>query len=153
MNPSSFPEWLLRSFAVGAIGAAFVSLCPAGWRVRVRLAVPVVVFGVLLALSFGFLRPLPRMEVRAPAFLADFSAVPAGWAAPWIVWIFWLGVLFFLARMSAGVLAVRRILRDSRAVRGRSWNALLIECQNALGLRGDVRGPLLPYPRAPSRRG
>ena len=83
MNPSSFEEWLLRSFAVGAIGAAFVSLCPANWRVRVRLAVPVVVFGVLLVLSFGFLRPLPRMEVRAPAFLADLTAVPAGWAAPW----------------------------------------------------------------------
>lgn len=139
MNPSSFEEWLFRSFAVGAIGAAFVSLCPAGWRVRVRLAIPVVVFGVLLALSFGILRPLPRMEVRAPAFVAEWSALPGGWATPWLISIFWLGVLFFLARMTAGVLEVRRILRSSRAVRGRSWKVLLCECQRAIGLRGHVR--------------
>lgn len=138
MNPATFEEWLIRSLAVGAIGAAFVSLCPASWRVRVRLAVPVVVFSVLLALSFGFFRALPQMEVRAPAFVAKWTALPAGWASPWMIGIFRAGVVFFFGRMIAGAFSIRRIVRRSRAVRGRSWHVLLGECQRSLGLRGNV---------------
>ena len=93
---------MIRSLAIGAIGAGFVALCPATWRVRVRLAVPVVVFGVLLALSFGFFRPLPQMEVRAPAFVADFTALPVGWASPLIIGIFWAGGAFLLCANGRG---------------------------------------------------
>lgn len=139
MTTSGFQDWLFGSFAVGAIAAAFVSLCPVGWRVRVRQAVPVVAFGLLLALSIGFVRPLPRLELRAPAVLGHWSAALEGLAAPWLVWTFVIGAMLFLARMAAGWFAVWRIVDRSRPVPGRAWKALLAECRDTLGLRGRVR--------------
>jgi hypothetical protein len=48
MTASVLQDWLVGSFAVGAIATAFVSLCPVSGRVCVRQAVPVVAFGLLL---------------------------------------------------------------------------------------------------------
>src|SRR5258708_6281242 len=118
MSLIAFQDWLFRSFVVGATAAAFVSLCPAGWRVRVRQTVPVVAFAVLLALSAGFFRPLPRLEMQAPAALARWTAVADGWIAPWLVWTLTAGVALFLCRTIFGALAVRGIVRRSLTVRG-----------------------------------
>jgi len=139
MNLIAFQDWLLRSFVVGGIAAAFVSLCPAGWRVRVRQTVPVVAFAVLLALSAGFLRPLPHLEMKAPAALAQWAAATEGWIAPWLVWTLTAGAALFLCRTISGALTVRGIVRRSRAVRGRAWEMLLNECRHTVGLRRRVR--------------
>jgi beta-lactamase regulating signal transducer with metallopeptidase domain len=139
MTVPGFHDWLFGSFAIGVIGVAFVSLCPAGWRVRVRQAVPVVAFVLLVALSIGFLRPLPRVELRAPAVLGHWTAAMEGWVTTWLVWTFVVGAMLFLARMIAGWFVVWRIVDRSRPAPGREWKALLAECRNTLGLRRNVR--------------
>jgi len=130
-----------------------VVLCPAGWRVRVRQAVPVVAFAVLIALSAGFLLPLPSMEMRAPSSLARLAETAGGWFAPWVKWVFASGVVLFLARLIAGCLAVRGLVRRSRPVRGRSWRVLLAGCQEAIGLRGAVQVRLAGTGFVPSATG
>lgn len=134
-----FQEWLCRSFAVGGIAAVCVAACPAGWRVRVRQAVPVAAFAVLIALSAGFLFPLPSLEMRAPSALARLAGAAGSWFAPWLMWMVAAGVTFFLARVIGGSFVIRELVRRSRPVRGRAWRELLEECQSAIGLRGSVR--------------
>lgn len=139
MNLPAFQDWLFRSVIVAGAAAAFVRLCPGGWRVRVRQVVPVVAFAVLIALGAGLVRPLPFLEMKAPAIMARWAAAAGGWIAPWLMWTFAAVAIIFLARTIAGASAVARLVRKSRPVRGRAWRTLLDECQRALGLRGRVR--------------
>jgi len=139
MNPAAFQDWLLRSFAVAGAAVAFVSLCPAGLRARVRQAVPVLAFAMLLALGVGGIRPLPHLDMRVPAVVAHWAEIAGGWIAPWVMWTFTCGVALFLARAFSGALTVRGIVHRSRPVRGRAWRRLLGECQRTLGLRGIVQ--------------
>src|SRR5204862_1774440 len=88
MNVPAFQDWLFRSVVVGGAAAACVLLCPAGWRVRVRQVVPVVAFAVLIALGAGLIRPLPSLEMKAPAVMARWAAAAGDWIAPWLVWTF-----------------------------------------------------------------
>jgi hypothetical protein len=139
MNVPAFQDWLFRSVVVGGAAAACVMLCPAGWRVRVRQVVPVVAFAVLIALGAGLVRPLPSLEMKAPAMMARWAAAAGDWIAPWLVWTFAAVALVFLARNVAGAVAVSRLVRRSRPVCGRAWRALLDECRRTVGLRGSVR--------------
>ena len=138
MSASVFHEWVFRSFAVAGIAALCVALCPAGWRVRVRRVVPVVAFAVLLALGAGFFRPLPAVELAAPAALAGFMTSTAGTLGPWIIRILAMGVVLFLVRLAAGAFTVHSLTRRSRPVKGGGWHRLLDECRASLCLRGEV---------------
>ena len=139
MNLPAFQDWLLRSVVVAGAATALVRLCPAGWRVRVRQVVPVIAFAVLIALGVGLVRPLPALEMKAPAILARWAAAAGDWIAPWLMWTFAAVALLFLARALAGAAAVTGIVRQSRPVQGRVWKTLLDECRHTLGLRGQVR--------------
>ena len=142
MNLPAFQDWLFRSVVVAGAATACVRLCPPGWRVRLRRVVqvvPVIAFAVLIALGVGLVRPLPTLEMKAPAILARWAVAAGDWVAPWLMWTFAAVAIIFLARTIAGASAVARLVRKSRPVRGRAWRALLDECQRALGLRGRVR--------------
>ena len=67
--------------------------------------------------------------------------VPLTIAALWLA-----GALLLLARLAWGLLRIRRMVRDSREVRGRDWLALRDDAAGALGLVIDV--PLREAPRA-----
>ena len=129
---------MFRSVVVAGAAAAFVRLCPAGWRVRVRQVVPVLAFAVLIALGLGLVRPLPGLEMRAPAMMTRWSAAAGDWMAPWLMRLFAAVALIFVVRNIAGAVVVAKLVRRSRPVRGRAWRELLDEGQRALGLRGHV---------------
>jgi hypothetical protein len=142
MNLAAFHDWLFRSIVVAGAASACVILCPAGLRVRLRRVVqvvPVVAFAVLIALGIGLVRPLPALEVKAPEIVAQWAAAAGGWIAPWLVRIFAAVAALLLVRTFAGTLAIARLVRRSRPVRGRAWRRLLAECRRTLGLRGNVR--------------
>jgi hypothetical protein len=153
MNLPAFHEWLLRSFAVGGIATACVVLCPASWRVRVRQTVPVTAFAVLIALSVGLLLPLPSLEIRAPSALAHLAEAAGSRFAPWLIWAFAAGSVFFLGRVIAGALVVGELVNRSRPIRGRAWRALLGECRRAVGVRGSVEMRLAGPGFVPSATG
>ena len=134
---NAFSDWLLHSFAVGALAAAAVWFCPQGWRSRVRQAVPVVAFVALLLLAIGLVRPLPRVEVQAPAALAKWGEETPGMA--WLTWLWLAGCAVCGLRLAAESLAVHRLLKNTQPVIGRAWQQLLAECQQTLGMRGRVR--------------
>ena len=139
MNLPAFQNWIFRSVIVAGAAAACVRLCPAGWRVRVRQVVPVIAFALLIALGVGLVRPLPTLEMRAPEILSRWAASACGWIAPWLMWTFATVAILFLLRTIAGAAMIARLVRQSRAVRGRAWRELLDECQRTLVLRGGVR--------------
>ena len=139
MNLPAFQDWLFRSLIVAGAAAALVRLCPGGWRVRVRQVVPVVAFAVLIGLGAGLVRPLPSLEMKAPAVMARWAAAAGDWIAPWLMWTFAAVAFIFLARTIAGATSVARLVQNSRPVRGRAWRTVLDECQRTLGLRGRVR--------------
>lgn len=134
---TAFSDWLLHSFAVGALAFSAVWLCPRGWRSRVRQAVPVVAFAALLLLAIGLVRPLPRVEVQAPAALAKWSETAP--AAAWLTWLWLAGFIVCGARLAVESFAVRSLLKNTQPLPGRVWRQLLAECQRTLGLRGSVR--------------
>ena len=143
--------WLLHSFIVGALAVACLWLCPAAWRARVRQAVPVAAFLVLLLLVIGLARPLPRLEVQAPAALARWGdAVPG---APWLFWLWAGGVVFCLANQAAGIATVWGILRASKPVPGPAWQQLLVDCQRTVGMSGRVHLRLAGVGFVPSATG
>ena len=142
MNAPAFHDWLFRSITVAGAAAACVMLCPAGLRVRLGKSlqvVPVVAFAVLIVLGAGFVRPLPSVEMNAPAIFARWATAAGGWIAPWIMHIFIAVAALLLARVAAGAMGVARLVRQSRAARGRVWRRLLGECRESLGMRGNVR--------------
>ena len=139
MNLPAFQDLLFRSITVAGAAAACVLLCPAGWRVRVRQVVPVVAFAVLIVLGAGLVRPLPSVEMHAPAAVARWAAAASEWAAPWLMHIFTIVAVLLLARNAAGAITVARLVRKSRPLHSRPWRKLLAECQHTLGLRGSVR--------------
>ena len=139
MNLAAFHDWLLRSIIVAGAATGCVLLCPAGWRVRVRQVVPVVAFAVLIALGAGLVRPLPALEVKAPAILSAWAAAASEWIAPGLVRMFAIVAALLLARIAAGAFAVAKLVRLSKPLRSRPWRKLLGECQRTLGLRGRVR--------------
>ena len=139
MNLPAFHDWLFRSIIVAGAAAGCVLLCPAGWRVRVRQVVPVVAFAVLIALGAGLVRPLPTLDVKAPAILSAWAAAAGEWVAPWLVRMFAIVAALLLARTAAGAFAVAKLVRQSRPLRCRPWRKLLAEGQRTLGLRGEVR--------------
>ena len=143
--------WLLHSFGVGALAVACVWLCPAAWRARVRQAVPVATFVVLLLLTIGLARPLPKLEVQAPTILASWAdAAPS---VPWLLWLWTAGCLLCLANQVVGAYTVWNILRASEPVPGRAWQQLLSECQHTLGMSGRVHLRLAGYGFVPSATG
>ena len=139
MNLAAFHDWLLRSIIVAGAATGCVLLCPAGWRVRVRQVVPVVAFAVLIALGAGLVRPLPALEVKAPAILSAWAAAASEWIAPWLMRMFAIVAALLLARTAAGAFAVAKLVRLSKPLRSRPWRKLLGECQRTLELRGRVR--------------
>jgi hypothetical protein len=139
MNLPAFQDWLFRSVVVAGAASAFVALCPEGWRVRVRQVVPVVAFAVLIATGVGLVRPLPSLEMRAPAIMARWVVAAGDWAAPWLTWTVASGAAILLARHIVAGLAVACLVRRSRPVRGRVWRTLLNGCRRTLGFRGRVR--------------
>lgn len=114
---------------------------------------PVVAFAVLIVLGVGLVRPLPSMELHAPATLARWAAAASEWAAPWLVHIFAIVAALLLARNAAGAFTVARLVRKSRPLHTRPWRKLLAECQQALGLRGKVRVMLAGAGFVPSATG
>ena len=139
MNLPAFHDLLIRSVVVGGAAAACVMLCPGNWRVRVRQVVPVVAFGLLIALGVGLIRPLPSLELKAPAVMTRWATAAGDWIAPWLAWTFAIVALILLLRTIAGAAAVSRLVRQSPPVRGRAWKTLLDECKGTLGLRWRVR--------------
>ena len=84
MNAPAFHDWFFRSITVAGAAAACVMLCPAGLRVRLGKSlqvVPVVAFAVLIVLGAGFVRPLPSVEMNAPAIFARWATAAGGWIA------------------------------------------------------------------------
>lgn len=143
--------WLLHSFIVGALAVACLWLCPAAWRARVRQAVPVGAFSVLLLLAITLARPLPRLEVQAPTALASWAdAAPS---TPWLLWLWAAGCVACLAHQAAGACSVWKILRASDRVPGSAWQQLLADCQRTLGMTGHVHLRLAGRGFVPSATG
>jgi membrane protein implicated in regulation of membrane protease activity len=65
-------SFFLFPFAIGAAGAALVSLAGAG------TAISVVVFAVLTAVSFGIVRPIARRHIRTPPQIRTGPAALVG---------------------------------------------------------------------------
>lgn len=139
MSPLPFTDLLLRSLAIGAVATACVWLCPASLRVRVRRAVPVAAFVALLALAAGLILPLPHFEIAAPDSLSKLGAASALHPGAWITAAWLAGTTLCLARLAAGALAIRSLLKNTRPLPGRAWKRLLADCIRTLGLRGNVR--------------
>lgn len=151
MNAEVFGDWLLRSFVTGAVAVLVAQVCPRSWRGRFRLVVPVAAFVALLALAFWLVRPLPRMEISAPAPLA---AAHASWTVgSWVIGLWLAGVAIFITRQAVGMRAIRDLLRTTHPVPGREWRVLLSECQTSLGLRGKIRLRLAGREFVPSATG
>lgn len=136
MTAEAFGDWLLRSLLTGAIAVALARVCPRSWKGKFRLVVPVAAFVALLLLAFWLVRPLPRLEIAAPATLAQVQVAWGGGA--WVIALWSAGVLVCLGRQAWGVISIRKLLRSTRPVPGREWRALLAECQRALKLTGTV---------------
>jgi beta-lactamase regulating signal transducer with metallopeptidase domain len=130
---------LLHSLVIALLALGVVLVWTGRWGVRVRQAVPVVAFVLLLGVSAGLPGLLPRWEISAPGAVASWSAAMESRAAPWLAWIFVTGAVLQFARIGATSVAVRRIVRGARPATGRAWKTLLVECRRALGLRGPVR--------------
>jgi len=137
MTADAFSDLLLRSLIIGAVAVALVQLCPRSWRGRFRLMVPVAAFASLVVLACGLVLPLPRWNVEAPASLAQ---VQAAWVHnEWILALWAIGAILFLARQAYGFLAIHNLLRATRPVPGREWRRLLAECQDSLRVSGVIR--------------
>jgi membrane protein implicated in regulation of membrane protease activity len=65
-------SFFLFPFAIGAAGAALVSLAGGG------TAIAVVVFAVLTAVSFGVVRPIARRHIRTPPQIRTGTAALVG---------------------------------------------------------------------------
>lgn len=151
MNAEVFGDWLLRSFVTGAVAVLVAQVCPRSWRGRFRLMVPVAAFVALLVLAFWLVRPLPRLEISAPAPIA---AAHASWSVgSWVFGMWVAGVVICLARQVMGMRAIHDLLLATRPVPGRAWRALLAECQKSLSLRGNVRLRLAGPEFVPSATG
>jgi hypothetical protein len=113
MTAADIAELVLRSIVVGALAGICVWGCPSSWRVRVRRAVPVVAFTALLALSVGLVRPLPHVNIPAPVAIPSLTTWNGG---PWLLALWLAGVIACMARLAAGALAIRSLLKTTRAV-------------------------------------
>jgi beta-lactamase regulating signal transducer with metallopeptidase domain len=137
MIADAFSDWVMRSFATGAVAVVLVQLCPRSWRGRFRLAVPVAAFAAMVLLACWLVLPLPRWKIDAPAQLTQ---VQLDWAPGlWVTALWALGAGLFLTRQAYGFVAIHNLLRATRAVPGREWRRLLAECQESLGLTGKIR--------------
>jgi beta-lactamase regulating signal transducer with metallopeptidase domain len=142
MNLPAFQDWFFRSIAVAGAAAVCVRLCQAGSRVRFgRLlqVVPVVAFALLIALGAGFAFPLPGLEMKAPAILAQWAAAAGSRVAPLLVRVSVVVTGILLLRTLIGGFVVMRLVRHSRPLCSRAWQRLLDDCRQSLGLRGSVR--------------
>ena len=134
MNLSAFTiDWLMRSFAVGAIAATAVFACPAAWRGSARRAVPFAAFLALLLLPLGTFAPV---RISIPATLA----LPTGTAADfnWLALLWLAGTIICLARLASGTHTINALLKATCAVPGEDWADCLAAAKSTLGLRGKI---------------